>query len=208
MKKNVINKCFPFRKEGNSKQKIGNPKLEFLNSMKKKAGFTLIELMVSLSVLVVLLIIVYSVLLSAYRFYGHVSLDVDQENQANKILTGLKAEIQTATVDAEGNGIEIIDKNSNSTLISGGTKYYMVASDAGANTFYLVKDNGTVSVAFGSVPMENMAINFLRLDDQLIRVTISFAADASDSEYTSSIDIYSPNAAIDGVHSANALLMN
>lgn len=204
----MINNCFSFRKEENSKQNNGIPKLKFLIGKKKKTGFTLIELMVSLSVLVVLLIIVYSVLLSAFKFYGHVSLDVDQENQANKILTGLKAEIQTATVDAEGNGIEIIDKNSNSTLINGGTRYYMVASDAGTNTFYLVKDNGTVSVAFGTVPMENMAINFLRLDDQLIRVTVSFSADASDSEYTSSIDIYSPNAAIDGVNSANALLVN
>lgn len=146
---------------------------------KDERGVTLVELIVSMGIMMLVIIMIYSFFILSDSLSRINSEKADAQAQTRLIFQGLQKEIETASLVLIGNTDDpkktIQDNSADYAFYVEGGKLKRMAKD------------GTVTIPFGSLPLDFLSVAYEKDSEKIVKVKIR-TNDIS-SEYL----VYAPN---------------
>jgi len=146
------------------------------NNIVNRKGFTLIELIIAMGLLVLVVFIAYSFLTTSGNLFNKNSDKADAQSQARLIYQGMKTQLSTATE------VEI----SSDLIVSPGESSALYYSDGKAFQKQ-VKDSPFVP-AFGNLELDSLEVQFIPQSAKLLKMII-----IANGDTILETEIYSPN---------------
>ena len=131
--------------------------------MANPKGFTLVELIITMGLLVLVIFIAYSFLTTSGNFFNKNSDRADAQAQARLIVQGMRTELTTAKK------VEIV--NQAILYVDSGEIGYHVESNV--LTKVRTSSEGGSSPAFGSLPLDYLDVQFVRQSPKLLEMIIT-----------------------------------
>lgn len=157
--------------------------------IKNNKGVTIIELLVSILLLMIVLSLIYSFFIFSVNF-GKLNTDkADGQAQSRLISQGLQKEVATSAL------LVIATSDSPSDvqgLMQPGEYAYFIHEGSYSRMDY----SGNIEVAFGNLDLESLNVTYTKVENNLLKVTISGNGFLLENE------IYSPNVSINVVAGA------